>query len=673
MHTGKPKHPNHHVLPLTPPTQQTAALPAPYHVAVRPSSAAGVWPLQHTDTETLAVALAQQLQHTPIRIGAALLALRRIDEVELEAALRQQLTQPGVLLGQILLARQAITAADLQLALLTKMAYPFVDLAVFPLDARALRQVSAAQALKWGVLPLMHWQSALVVAMTDPSQLSVLDELEFTLQCKVRAVATLSSDMPVQIAKAYRQHSGVYASAVGLVPTVQEVAVVLPPSADAWLLAAELANGESSESDELALPMLEQSDNTLVRLVNSMISEAHQQRASDIHIEPYPGRAQVMIRFRIDGELRPYLELPPTYRNALVARIKVMSDLDIAERRKPQDGKIHFAKYGGLPLELRVATLPTAHGLEDVVLRLLTGHQVLALDALHLLPDVAATLRGCIQQPHGLLLCVGPTGSGKTTTLHSVLQQLNQPQRKIWTAEDPVEITQHGLRQIQVHPRIGWTFASALRAILRADPDVIMVGEIRDRETAQMAIESSLTGHLVLSTLHTNSAIETLVRLSDLGVDAFSFADALLGVLAQRLVRRWCVHCVQTEPMSNAAWQEWRLAYQQTLPPQHPLQEANRLRDYATQHTGTAEPRTCHAPGCVHCGQTGYRGRVALHECLSMSESLRELLQQRTGLSGIRQWSESAGWRTLRQDGLLKVWQGLTSLTEVRSHTQSST
>ena len=291
-----------------------------------------------------------------------------------------------------------------------------------------------------------------------------------------------------------------------------------------------------------------------MRLINSMIAEAHAQGVSDIHVETQPGREKVRIRFRKDGHLKPYLELPHTYRSAVVARLKIMCDLDISERRKPQDGKINFARFApGHRLELRVATIPTNNGLEDVVLRLLASARPIPMDRLGLSPQNLARLRQAVDRPYGLVLCVGPTGSGKTTTLHSALGHINTPARKIWTAEDPIEITQAGLRQVQVNPKIDWTFAKALRSFLRADPDVIMVGEIRDRETAQMAIEASLTGHLVLSTLHTNSAPETVTRLLDMGMDPFNFGDSLLAVVAQRLVRRLCPHCRTTARRHRSA------------------------------------------------------------------------------------------------------------------------
>ncbi len=623
-------------------------------------------------SEDLRAALEWQSRLKPMPIGEALLGLAKITPEQLSEALHRQSLTKGMPLGQILLDMGLVTTADLQLALVTKMGYPFVDLKRFPIDTAALRRVPAATASRLRVLPLMEWQSTLVVAMADPLQFRILEELEFTSQRKVRPVVTTSTDLPAQIAKAYRGIG--MADQLALqesAPRAERERPAAPLAAseqDAWMLAAELTGGDSKPEQEEK--PLEQSDNTLVRLINSMITEAYHQRASDIHIEPYPGREKVAIRFRIDGELRPYLELPPSYRNALIARIKIMSELDISERRKPQDGKIAFAKYGGLPLELRVATIPTAHGLEDIVMRLLTAFRVVPLEALELAPDKLEQLQQLIERPNGLFLCVGPTGSGKTTTLHSLLQRLNRPNRKIWTAEDPVEITQHGLRQIQVHPRIGWTFAAALRSLLRAVPDVIMVGEVRDPETAEMAIEASLTGHLVLSTLHTNSAADTIVRLNDLGVDSFSFADSLQGILAQRLVRKLCTSCRQSRPMLAPRLREITEDYQRALPPGHELRDTQALHEqWRQRHAKGGMLQDYHAPGCDHCGSTGYMGRLALHELLIATPGVRQLVQKRARPAEILALALSEGMRSLRQDGIEKVLAGLTSLAEVRAST----
>src|SRR5499427_361437 len=343
-------------------------------------------------------------------------------------------------------------------------------------------------------------------------------------------------------------------------------------------------------------------DSTIVRLANQIIVDAYKRGASDIHIEPYAARSDTVIRMRIDGSCVEYQRIPASYRRALVSRLKIMARLDIAERRKPQDGKIKFRLPQGRDLELRVATLPTAQGDEDVVMRLLAASEPLPLAALQMTARNLGEVRRLIDQPYGLFLVVGPTGSGKTTTLHAALGAINTTEVKIWTAEDPVEITQYGLRQVQVQPRIGFTFAAAMRAFLRADPDIIMVGEMRDAETAHTGIEASLTGHLVCSTLHTNSAPETVTRLLDMGLDAFNFADALLGVLAQGLARTLCAACKVAAPVSAGQWEELRQAY------------GPAAFDALGVEVGAVQ--VARGVGCTACNQSGYRGRVGLHELL---------------------------------------------------------
>jgi type II secretory ATPase GspE/PulE/Tfp pilus assembly ATPase PilB-like protein len=393
-------------------------------------------------------------------------------------------------------------------------------------------------------------------------------------------------------------------------------------------------------------------DSAIVQLVNKMIIDAYNRNASDIHIEPRHGKNHAHIRIRIDGACQLYQTVPFTYKRAIVSRIKIMSDLDIAERRLPQDGKIKFKKYAPLDIELRVATIPTAGGNEDVVMRLLAAGEPMPLEKMAMSERNYKVFTEMIQKPYGIVLVVGPTGSGKTTTLHAALHFINKPETKIWTAEDPVEITQEGLRQVQVQPKIGFDFATAMRSFLRADPDVIMVGEMRDHETVSTGIEASLTGHLVFSTLHTNSAPETITRLLDMGMDPFNFADALLGVLAQRLVRTLCKECKQ--------------AY-------HPSREEydTLVRSYAGDFDGLGfkynSDFVLYKPkGCAKCGNTGYKGRTGIHEIIVGTDSLKSLIQGRAKMEEIREQAIKDGMTTLMQDGIRKTFVGMTDLMQVR-------
>jgi type II secretory ATPase GspE/PulE/Tfp pilus assembly ATPase PilB-like protein len=392
----------------------------------------------------------------------------------------------------------------------------------------------------------------------------------------------------------------------------------------------------------------------VVQLVNKIISDAYAKGASDIHLEPYPGKQNTQVRIRVDGACALYQTIPFSYKKAVVSRIKIMSDLDISERRKPQDGKINFKKYGGKDIELRVATVPTQGGLEDVVMRILAAGEPLPLDKMGFSERNYEQFVKTISMPYGLIFCCGPTGSGKTTTLHSALSYINKVERKIWTAEDPVEITQRGLRQVQVHPKIGLDFAAAMRSFLRADPDVIMVGEMRDRETTQMGIEASLTGHLVFSTLHTNSAPESVTRLLDMGMDPFNFADALLAILAQRLVRTLCKNCKKYFNPSKSEYNELVREY------------GPELFEKNVKIPFTSDLQFNRPEGCEMCNNTGYRGRMGIHELLIGSEKIKEMIQSRTPMSVLRDQAIQEGMTTLKQDGIEKIFQGYTDLKEVR-------
>lgn len=424
--------------------------------------------------------------------------------------------------------------------------------------------------------------------------------------------------------------------------------------------------GEDGSSESAA------ADNELVKFVNKIIIDAYNQRASDIHIEPLPGKAKTGIRLRIDGSLSPYVEVPAHFRQALVTRLKIMCDLDISEKRKPQDGKIKFKKFGPLDIELRVATIPSAGGVEDVVMRILAAGEPIPLDKLGLTAHNRANLEKTVSKPYGLFYVCGPTGSGKTTTLHSVLKFLNTPETKIWTAEDPVEITQKGLRQVQVNKKAGIDFAMVMRAFLRADPDIIMVGESRDKETVAMGVEASLTGHLVFSTLHTNSAPESITRLLDMGMDPFNFADALLGILAQRLAKRLC-DCKEPYTPSHEELRSFIAEYALDLQNTEAWKadaggEAQKLYESWIEAYGhEGQLRFHRAVGCDKCNKTGYKGRVGLHELLVADDQIKRLVQERARVAELVVAAVASGMRTLKMDGMEKVMMGLTDLKQVRS------
>ncbi len=617
--------------------------------------------------DQLVSAIEQQGRMPMVRIGEALMALGLITETQLQDALRQQQTDRTVPLGELLVRLGLVSRQDLLSALARKMGYPLVDLDKFPIDPDALNKVSFSVAARLRVAPLVLLEGTLVVAIDDPSRRLVLSELEFITQCKVVPVLAHSKQLEWAIRDAYAR-LGADVGSISFTQSPDPMPSFELEGIDSGKLVEDLEKQGNERSSEEDRP-IEQSDNSLVRLINTMIIEAYTQGVSDIHIESYPGRDKIKIRFRKDGNLVPYLELPHNYRSAMIARIKIMCDLDISERRKPQDGKINFARFvQQYRIELRVATIPTNNGLEDVVMRILSSARPLPLDKIGLSPSNLQRLQEAMERPYGMVLCVGPTGSGKTTTLHSALSFINVPERKIWTAEDPVEITQPGLRQVQVNTKIDWTFAKALRTLLRADPDVIMVGEMRDVETSSMAIEASLTGHLVLSTLHTNSAPETVTRLLDMGMDPFNFADSLLVVLAQRLVRRLCPACKVSEPATPEYIDELLSDYLHVFPAdKRPTTREALLHEWQLRFGKEGVLMSHHSTGCEHCSHTGFKGRAGLHELMTVSREMRRLIQTGARAEELLNQALTEGLRTLRQDGIEKVLMGVSAMEEVRA------
>jgi type II secretory ATPase GspE/PulE/Tfp pilus assembly ATPase PilB-like protein len=615
--------------------------------------------------EQLAQAIRHQASQPVLRLGEALQQLGLLTQAQLDEALAKQQQNRKLPLGQILIDMGVVDERTLQGALAKKLGIPFVKLSKFNFDPNAIRLVKPSLANKQVLMPLCFQDDTLVVAFENPLDARAIEELRFMTQMKIRPAMASRKDILAAI--------GEYYEAYGASDRVNELSFDAEgrieydfhsaPGADAQVneLASKLFEQEV-DMDATEEPVAE-SDNVLVQLVNKTILDAYQGGVSDIHIETYPGKQNTRVRFRKDGTLVDYLELPFNFRNAVISRIKIMAQLDISERRRPQDGKIDFQQFGPARVELRVATIPTTNGLEDVVMRVLASAKPVPIDKLGLAPDILSALKKVMQRPYGLILSCGPTGSGKTTTLHSLLGYINTPGRKIWTAEDPIEITQAGLRQVQVNAKIGWTFAGAMRSFLRADPDVIMVGEMRDEETAKAGIEASLTGHLVLSTLHTNSAPESVIRLLDLGMDPFNFADSLVVVLAQRLAKALCARC--------------RQAYQAEPPEIGELgaeycvddgsDPAAIIQRWQQEHARDGAFTLYRPVGCDFCNKTGYQGRLGLHELLRVTPVIKRMIQTRAPMGELLPAAFAGGMRTLKQDGLVKVLQGRTDVTQVRA------
>jgi type II secretory ATPase GspE/PulE/Tfp pilus assembly ATPase PilB-like protein len=569
-----------------------------------------------------------------------LLSTNRITQNDLDNALAESRKANGDL-ESILIERYKIPKIDLGKSLAQFYKCPYIEYSERTLvDIELLKNLNVDYLKKNHWMPLRRDRASVEILTDDPGNLDRVQDIKRTFPgLTIRFAVSLRRD----IAQFLGSSTG--AGDTGGRKLDENVSDIL----------GELVTEAQAEAtEEAAGSGLDENDSAIVRLANQIIADAYRQNASDIHIEPYGEKRETLVRFRVDGDCFEYMKIPQSYRRAIVSRLKIMASLDIAERRKPQDGKIKFKLSESREIELRVATLPTAGYNEDVVMRILAANEPLPLDKMGFSDRNLKELKAISEKPYGIILCVGPTGSGKTTTLHSVLGNINTPDIKIWTAEDPVEITQYGLRQVQVQPKIGFTFATAMRAFLRADPDVIMVGEMRDKETADTGIEASLTGHLVLSTLHTNSAVETVTRLLDMGCDPFSFADAMLGVLAQRLARRICKDCKEQYVGTPEEYAALRAAYGEEYWDKLDIKQ-------------DATFRLSRGKGCETCNRSGFKGRVALHELLLGSDQMKRMVQQKARTEDMLKAALAEGMTTLMQDGIQKVLQGLTTHKEVKA------
>jgi type IV pilus assembly protein PilB len=569
--------------------------------------------------------------HGPRRpIGQILLESGKIRQEQLDEALNVQKNSPSARIGSILVDLDYTTQQEVDRAVAAQLGLEYLNLEETPIDSEAARMIPQSFAVRHNVFPIRrkpnNW---LVVAMADPTDVFVLDDIKLTTGCDIEPVLASKEDLTTLI----KGTDGQSASASGNAAMQQAltdlgVSAPLSPVTDMGIAREE--EGDTTSLDP--------NDAPIIRLINILLSGAIQQRASDIHIEPE--RRQVRVRYRIDGILHQQMTVPQYLHAALISRVKIMSELNIAERRIPQDGHIR-ARHEGRDFDIRVSTIPTIFG-EKCVMRLLEQGSVLrGLEQLGFFPDTQANLELIITQPNGIFLSTGPTGAGKSTTQCAVLNKLVTPEINIVTVEDPVEYVIPGVNQVLVNRKAGMTFASAMRSFLRQDPDIIMIGEIRDLETAETAIQASLTGHLVLSTLHTNDAPTSVTRLVDMGIDPFLVSASLIGTLAQRLARRICKECKETY--------------------KPPVEALARLGIVSSNNDVTFY----RGRGCESCRHTGYSGRIGIYELMMINNEIRDLIVKRVPLSELRAAARAAGMKTLKEDGIAKVTEGITTIEEV--------
>ena len=551
-------------------------------------------------------------RRSKLRLGDILREMKVVSDEQIEQAAASQ-KESGKRLGEALLDLGFVDELNLVKALGRSLGVPFIDLTSTPVDPVVADTIPERLARRYGAVPVKFLDDEiLLVAMVDPSNVFAIDDLRIMTGYEIQPAVASAKEVFGTIARLNREES-----------VEGEVAYALGPEPE-----------EDSDIRETV------SQAPVIKLVNSVLAQAVEDGASDIHFEPQA--KELMVRFRIDGVLHEIMSVPHRMQSGILSRLKIMSDLDIAERRLPQDGRLGMV-VGGKPVDVRVATLPTVYG-EKITMRLLDKSNVV-LDLLELGFSEQALKRfqRSFTRPYGTILATGPTGSGKSTTLYAVLSLLNSPEKNVITVEDPVEYRLAGINQVQVNNKAGLTFASGLRTILRCDPDIIMIGEIRDRETAQIAIESALTGHLVLSSMHTNDAPGALSRLTEMGIEPFLTSSAVDCVLAQRLARRLCHECRE---------------------PYKPTHEMLRMNGFPPK--ALSDDLTFYrARGCPRCNNTGYRGRLGIYEVMVVSEAIRRLIVERKSSDEVSRVAEAEGMRTLREDGLERVLQGVTSMEEI--------
>ncbi|MCK6434474.1 MAG: GspE/PulE family protein [Aquabacterium sp.] len=580
-----------------------------------------------------------------IRLGDLLVREQLVTADQVQQALGEQ-QRSGRKLGRIFIDSGWVTEAQIAQALARQLRVAYAELDPRQVRPEVARLLPEVQARRLRALPLEDLGATLRVAMADPTDLAAYDELARILKREVELVVAPESQLLAALDQSYRHREQI----AGL---AQE-------------LKTELTSVEDEFGDLLGLSTATAEDAPVVRLLYSVFEEALRVRASDIHIEPQ--ERTLRIRFRIDGMLQVQTEADPKIAGAVALRLKLMSGLDISEKRLPQDGRFNV-RLRASTVDVRISTMPTQHG-ESVVMRLLAQTSgLLALERLNLPERVERALRRAIARPSGMVLVTGPTGSGKTTSLYAALNALNTTERKIITVEDPVEYRLPGLNQVQVMEKIDLGFERVLRAALRQDPDIVLVGEMRDQVTAEIGMRAAITGHLVLSTLHTNSAPESITRLLEIGLDPFMFSDSLLAILAQRLVRRLCTKCRQAETLAPHALRDLAQLYIESSAGRGETMDALVERWQRQHGDGQGHVVVYRRQGCTQCDHSGYQGRMGVHELMVANEAARELIRHRAPAAELQAAALATGMVTLRQDGIEKVLAGLTDLPEVLAAT----